>query len=194
MSESNALATFEFPKNKGLFTTFEDGDEYKIRVLTLDPVVSTREFEGADGTINLSTKFAFIIYNFTLEKAQILNAGATITKEIQRIHQDPDFGANIKNVDIKIAASGSKLTRKYSVQVLPKAETLTNEQIKECAALKLDEIVKDGQRMSLYDPNAKSGYEKAQEARAALGISENTPEVTDEEVEEEIDLSSIPFN
>lgn len=184
MSEADALSSFSFPKNKGLFTAFEDGDEFKLRVLTTDPVVSTKEFDNADG-VSISTKFGFIVYNFTLEKAQILNAGATITKEIQRIHQDPDFGGNIKNVDIKIKATGNKLTRKYSVQVLPKAENLTGEQVKECQAINLEEKIEGGQRMSLYNPE---DYVKK-----PLEPSEQVDDVVIEDIPDKIDLDSIPF-
>lgn len=187
MTEADALSTFNFPKTKGLFTTFEDGDEFKLRVLTTDPVVSTKEFTSPEGETNLSTKFGFIVYNFTLEKAQILNAGATITKEIQRIHQDPDFGNNIKQVDIKVKATGNKLTRKYSVQVLPKAEALTNEQIKECQAINLEDKIPEGSRMSLYNP----------EDYKPKAITANPPQEDDVVIEdipdEPIDLSNIPF-
>lgn len=184
MAEQDALKTYKFPKTNSLFVNFEDGDEYKLRVLTTDPVVTTREFEGDNGETNISTKFAFIVYNFTLGRAQILNAGATITKEIQRLHQDEDFGANIKNIDIKISATGTKLTRKYSVQVLPKTEKLTQEQVKECAAIKLDEIVK-GDRMSFYKP--------PEEKTVQVEPEEPEPEITDKEVEEPINLDDIPF-
>ena len=182
MAETDALKTFNFPKNQGLFVSFEDGDEYKLRVLTTDPVVTTREFTAQDGSVNLSTKFAFIVWNYTLNKAQILNAGAIITREIQRIHQDEDFGANIKSVDIKITATGNKLTRRYTVQVLPKAETLTNDQIKECQAIDLDEKVKDGQRMSFYKP----------EEEKIVQIDDVEPKDTTD-YDKPIDLNDIPF-
>lgn len=184
MADTDALKDFEFPKQKGLFTTFEDGDVFKVRVLTTDPVVTQKEFEGADGEINLSTRFAFIIYNFTLEKAQILNAPPTITREIQKLHQDEEWGANIKNMDIKIGATGAKLTRKYTVTPMPKATALTNEQIKECQAIDLDAKVEGGQRMSFYKPEeAKKPAPKAKEEDTVI---EDIPD-------EPINLDEIPF-
>lgn len=183
MSEANALKSFEFPKSDGLFLTFSNGDEYKLRILTVDPVVSTSEFEGADGQVNISTKFAFIVYNFTLGKAQILNAGASITKEIQRIHQDEDFGADIRKVDIKVTATGEKLTRKYTINVLPKTETLTNDQIRECAAIKLEEKIKNGTRMSLYN---REDYNKSH-------VVPEEYQETSVEKDDPINLDEIPF-
>lgn len=184
--ENDPLKNFQFPKNKGLFTTFEDGDEFKLRVLTTDPVVSTKEFTAANGDVNIATKFAFIVYNFTMGKAQILNAGATITKEIQRIHQDEDFGANIKTVDIKVTATGSQLNRKYTVNVLPKAETLTNEQINECKAIDLDGKIEGGQRMSFYKPD------DAVDQSPAKVDKEDEPVIEDIS-DDPINLDDIPF-
>lgn len=179
MAELDALSNYQFEDNAGLFLKFKDGDEFKLRVLTTDPVVTNKEFTNPDGTISLSTRFAFIVYNFTLGKAQILDAAPTVTREIQVIHQDEDFGANIKKVDVKIKATGDKLKRRYSVSVLPKAENLTMDQIKECQKLNLDELIKDGQRMSFYKPE--------EEKEIQVDEIHEVPEG------EEIDLDSIPF-
>lgn len=193
MPENDALKTYQFPKGKGLFTTFEDGDEFKVRVLTTDPVVSETEFTAPNGEINLSTKFAFIIWNFTLDKAQILNAGAQIAKAIQKFHQDEDFGANIKQVDLKISAEGSNLSRKYTVTVLPKAEVLTNEQIKACQAIDLDEKVENGQRMSFYKPDVP--VIKVEEPAHTPGVADADPESVEDIIDsgEPINLDGIPF-
>lgn len=186
MSEADALSKFEFPKGKGLFVTFSDGDEYKVRVLTTDPVVSTSEYENAKtGEVTVSTKFAFIVYNFTLSRAQILNAGATITKEIQRLHQDEEWGANIKKMDIKISAEGEQLGRKYTITPVPKPETLTMDQIKECRAINLEEKIENGQRMSLYDPNQVPTTTVEEPVKDKV--------VEDEDEEEPINLDDIPF-
>lgn len=197
---ADALSNFEFPKGKGLFTTFDDGDEFKVRVLTVDPVVTTKEFD-TDGEISLSTKFAFVIYNWTLGKAQILNAGATITKAIQKLHQDEEWGANIQKMDIKISATGQQMTRKYAVMPMPKAETLTAEMIKECKAIDLDKVITDGQRMSFYKPvDAINQSTKASDIDINQdGNDTDTNSRTAEEEElgiditEDIDLSDIPF-
>ncbi len=188
-AETDALSNFKFPKGKGLFTTFEDGDSFKLRVLTTDPVVTTKEFEGADGEVTISTKFAFVVYNFTLGKAQILNAGATIVKAIQKLHQDEEWGADIRKMDIKISATGQGMKRKYEIIPLPKSETLTNEQIKECQAIDLDTKIENGQRMSFYKPEEQTGYEKAKEVAANLKQDVVIEDVGDEP----INLDDIPF-
>lgn len=186
MSEVDALSKFEFPKGKGLFVTFADGDEYRLRILTTDPIVSSSEYENPKTKeITLSTKFAFIVYNFTLGRAQILNAGATITREIQRLHQDEEWGANIKKMDIKISADGEMLNRKYTVTPLPKPETLTNEQIKECQAIDLEEKIENGNRMSLYKPEEEKEIQVEETPKDTI--------VEDEDEDEPINLDDIPF-
>ena len=187
MAETNALSTFSF--STGLFLTFNAGDEFKIRVLTTDPVVSQNEYKNkATGEVeSLTTKFAFIVYNFTQKKAQILNAGASITKEIQRLGNDEEWGANIKNMDIKISAEGEHKNRKYKVTPMPKPETLTNEQIRECQAIDLDAKIDGGNRMSLYD---QADYNATHVTNSDESVS--SIQSLGEQVED-INLNDIPF-
>ncbi len=189
MAEQDALSTFDFNKlpGGGLFLKFEAGKAVTLRVLTTDPIVTTQEFTGADGEVTLSTKFSFIVYNFTDSKAQILSASQSIARKVGELHVDEDFGADIRKIDIKITPTGEKLQRKYDIQVLPKANQLSTDQIKECAAINLEEKVKDGTRMSFYDPSKQ----------VTKVIQQEEPKEVDEvhEVNEDepIDLSDIPF-
>ena len=189
MAESDALRGFDFSSfgGGGLFLKFQAGKPVTLRVLTTDPIVTTKEFEGSDGEVNLSTQFSFIVYNFTDSKAQILSASPGVARKIGELHVDEDFGADIRKIDIKISPTGEKLTRKYDIQVLPKTNTLTTEQIKECAAIKLDEAVKDGDRMSLYDP------EKVKAEPKAVPANGGDDEEVEVDTDEPIDLSDIPF-
>lgn len=195
MSDKDALSTFDFSKfgGSGLFLKFEAGKPVTLRVLTVDPMVQQEKYEDEKtGEITLTTKFYFIVYNFTDEKAQILGATPTIARKIGELHVDPEFGSNIRQIDLRISPTGEKLTRRYDIQVLPKARELTNEQIKEAQAINLDEKIKDGERMSFYEPDKKSGYDEAKEAREKLG--EQTPdEVVTDIGDEPIDLNDIPF-
>lgn len=187
-NERDALSNFQFPKTKGLFVNFEDGKPIKLRVLTVDPLVSMDKWGN--------TRFAFVVYNWTDAKAQILNRGTSIAKEIQALHQNEDWGSDIKKIDIQITASGAGKDTRYAITPLPKAETLTNEQIKECQEIKLEDKIENGQRMSFYDPSKfeapteeLSGYEKAK--GVAEGLKEDS--IEDVEGEELINLDDIPF-
>lgn len=187
MSEADALSKFDFSKvtGGGLFLKFEPGVPVTLRVLTTDPVVSNETFEDRKtGEEVLSTKFSFIVYNWTDEKAQILKATAATAKRIGDLHVDPDFGANIKKIDIKVTPPNKGEIKAYEIQVLPNAKTLTTDQIKECAAIDLDEAV-EGDRMSLYDPAKYVPKEN---------MNQSPPDEVAEVVDgEEINLDDIPF-
>lgn len=196
MAEADALSKFDFGSvTSGIFLKFEAGKPLTIRVLTTDPVVYQNEFEDKEtGEMTLTTKFAFIVYNFTDGRAQILQATPNMAKKIGELHTDPDFGANIREIDIKISPTGEKLMRRYDIQVLPKATEMTAAQINEAKEIDLDEKMKDkhGTRMTYWDPKkVKSGYEQAKEkAQALRGLDQ---EVAENESETEIDLNDIPF-
>ncbi len=186
--EKDSLATFDWNKvtGGGLFLKFEAGKAVTIRVLTTDPVVQQQEYrDPKTDEVTLTTKFNFVVYNFTDEKAQILSASATIARKIGELHVDQDFGANIRKIDIKITPSGEKLMRRYDIQVLPQPKTLTNEQIKECQAINLDDKIKDGQRMSFYDP---SQYENK-----SIQQDDTSTEAEEAAQEEPVNLDDIPF-
>lgn len=175
--EVDALKQYRFKEATGgdLFTTIKSDQPQKLRVLTLDPIVHVDKFAN--------TRYAFVVYNYTVGKAQILDKGASIAKQISDLHLDDDYG-DINKIDIKITATGEGMETRYSVNVLPKTEVLSVDQIKEAANIKLDEIIKNGTRMSALNDGAPLPT-----------VQVETPdEVTDEQLDEEIDLSSIPFN
>jgi hypothetical protein len=182
MSEQDALSNFDWSAvtKPSIYLKFEVDKPLTLRVLTTDPVVFTSEFEDKKtGEVNVTTKFAFIIYNFTEDKAQILQATGAVAKKIGELHVDPDFGANIKNIDIKISpTTGSNGFRQYDIQVLPQARTLTDAQIKEAQMINLDEKIDGGGRMSFYKPEEEK-------------VIEVDTVVT--EIPDKIDLKDIPF-
>ena len=195
MAENDALSTFDFSKvtGGGLYLKFEAGKALTLRVLTVDPVVYNDEFEDKEtGEISLNTRFAFIVYNFTDKKAQILQTTPNMAKKIGDLHKDPDFGSDIRKIDIKITPTGEKLQRRYDIQVLPNAQTLTKDMVEEAKAIDLDDQLKEknGQRMSFFDPDKSTtpGHDKA--AAIAEEIK-NRNESFDED--EPINLDDIPF-
>ena len=185
----DSLGKFDFSKftGGGLYVKFEAGKPLTLRVLTTDPIVSTKEFtDPKTEEVTLSTKFSFIVYNWTDEKAQILSASPGVAKKISELHVDDDFGANIRNIDIKITPTGEQLRRKYDIQVLPKTQKLTSDQIKEAQGIDLDEKV-EGDRMSIYDPE-----ERAASAEVASASKDEDTEIEDIN-DEPINMDDIPF-
>lgn len=190
--ETDALSAFDFNKVGGggnIWLKFEAGRPLTLRVLTVDPIVSQSEFvDKQTGEVDINTRFAFVVYNFTDNVAQILQASPGVAKRIGQLHKDPDFGADIRKIDIKISPTGEMKERRYDIQVLPKARDLTAGQIKEAAAIGLADKVK-GYRMSQWDEmqKANKAADPLDEINAGkhddiLGGSEELP-----------DLDNIPF-
>lgn len=201
MSETDALSTFDFSKvtGGGLFVKFTPGESLTLRILTVDPIVANESYEDKrTGETIVGTKFSFVVYNWTEGKAQILKTTPNTAKRIGELHVDPDFGANIRKVDLKITAPNKGEIKAYEIQVLPTAKELTQSQIKECAAIKLEERV-EGDRMSFYKPpSVESGYEQAKATAAALKGEEESEAEIDSLVKSElggeaINLDNIPF-
>ena len=182
MAEADALSKFDFSKvmKGGLFLKWEAGKALTLRVLTTNPMVTTKEFANSDGEINLSTQFHFIVYNFTDSLAQVLSASPSMAKKISDLHTDEDFGANIRNIDIKITPTGEKLTRRYDIQVLPKTKNLTKDEIELCKKVDLEKAIPDGERMSFYKPEEK-----------VIQTEEHTPGVADRNTGEDVEIEDI---
>lgn len=197
MAEQDSLSNFDFGKvsKPGKYLKFEAGKPITVRVLTKDPVVQERSFtDKKTGEINISTKFCFIVWNFTEERAQILSAGPSMAKTFQRIANDSDFGNNLQKCDIKISPEGEMLDRVYDINVLRHSgseKELTRDMIREAQEINLDEDVQENKgRLSEWDPQGvKPGRKNT--------LEEPAPEVPDEVIEdigdEPINLDDIPF-
>jgi len=183
MAEKNALDEFDFNQvvKPGKFLKFEAGKSVTIRVLTKDPVVSETNF-GDEPVARLN----FVVWNFTAERAQILSASFNMGKTFQRIGQDEDFGANLQKCDIKISAEGEKLNRTYDINVLRHSgneKELTQDQIRQCAALNLEEDIKEHKgRLSDWQPSKKADITAPQQEDEVYDVGD-----------EEIDINTIPF-
>lgn len=169
----DALSTYE-PKSVGKFLKFESGKPVKLRVLTLDPLVAQDKWGG--------TKYSFLVYNWTEDRAQIWSTTPGNLKRLTAIHRDEDLDP-LNKVDIKVTANGEMLERRYDIQVMPKSNTLTKAHIEAVTALELErEIPENMGRLSEFveseevdldnfadEAEAKlSGYEKAKKVAADL--------------------------
>lgn len=211
MAEQDSLSGFDFNKvsKPGKFLKWEAGKPVTVRVLTKDPVVQERTFtDKKTDEINISTKFCFIVWNFTDEKAQILSAGPSMAKTFQRIANDPDFGSNLQKCDIKISPEGEMLDRVYDINVLRHSgseKQITAAMVAEAKELDLDNDVTEGNkgRLSQYEPN---GVKPGKKATAASEGTDSLPEDDEDQTppanqdvviedigDEPINLDDIPF-
>lgn len=208
MAEQDSLSNFDFNKvsKPGKYLKFEAGKPVTIRILTKDPVVQERTFEG-DGDTNISTKFCFIVWNFTDERAQILSASSSMARTFQSVGKDEDFGANLQKCDIKISPEGEKLKRVYDINVLRHSgseKPLTAAMVDEAKQINLDEDVKDNKgRLSQWEPTGIKPGVKATapsdgvDTAPADDVDQTPPANTDVVIEdigdEPIDLDDILF-
>lgn len=163
----DALANFKPTEGQSSFIKFEPDKPVKVRIVSLDPLVSNSKYG--------KTVFAFAVWNHTAEKAMILNRGPAILNRIQELHLDEEWGKDITKMDIRITAKGTGLETKYSVDPIPKSVDLTEEQLAEVKKLdeKLEEIIKPGIRMSKVNEGV---------------------EVPEAEISDDIDDRDVPFD
>jgi hypothetical protein len=193
MQEKDALSSFDMGQftEKSVFLKFEPGKSVVVRVLTTDPIIFNTSFEDKKtGETVVTTKFAWVVFNFTANAAQVMQTTPNLTKKLQDLHNDPDFGSNIKSIDIKITPPEPGVIAAYDVQVLPKSQQLTDEQIKECMKINLEELFKEkgGHRMSFYNNKKRKNNILDNELEP-----ESEPETSEKIEEEPINLDDIPF-
>lgn len=203
MAEKDSLSKFDFNRvgGAGKFLKFVAGESVTIRVLTKDPVVTEQIFKNGEEE-SFSTKFNFVVWNFTAEKAQILSATATMCRTFQRVATDEDYGSNLQKCDFKISAEGEKKQRTYDINVLRHSgneKELTKDMIEEARKINLDKDVQDNKgRLSVWEPPVKDeepadysedspGHAEAKKVRDALGNEDNLDD-------EPINIDEIPFN
>lgn len=195
MTEKDSLSNFDFSKvsKPGKYLKFEAGKPVTVRILTKDPVIQEKVYTNKQtGETNLSTKFCFIVWNFTDEVAQILSAGPKMAKTFQRIATDEDFGADLQKCDIKISPEGEVLERVYDINVVRHSgnETpLTAAMVEEAKQINLDKDVQDNKgRLSEWEP-AQS------EPKHTDGVADAPkPDVVIDDIPDEpINLDNIPF-
>lgn len=122
----------------------------KFRVLTVDPLVYRDSFGN--------TKYSFIVYNTDKEKPQILDKGPGFAQRFKEIHLDPDFGSNIRGIDVKVTTNGKQGKEiRYTIVGLGAPYQLTNDQIKEAAKIDLEAVIKKKNPSALRLSEINSG-------------------------------------
>lgn len=174
MDEVDAMRGAKPANGGGLFLTDFPA---KIRVFTLDPLLAQDKFGN--------TRYAFVVWHFDEDKPKILNKGPSFYNRFLAIHNDEDWGADIRKIDIKITAEGSGKDTRYSISPLPKSESLTNDQIREAAKIRLEDVIKNGVRLSEINKGAR------------VPTIQLEPEFTQSDAGEmdgaEVNLNDIPF-
>lgn len=180
---SNPLANLKFESTSD-FIKFKADSPVKLRVLSVNPLIHDNTYtDTKTGEVTVSTKYAFAVWNYTSDRAMILDATPSIAQNIHRLHTDEDYGEDVTKLDIKIEPTGEMLERRYAINVLPSPQTLSTAQVKAVNELddKLPSVIKNGIRAEEYN----SGKRPKQE------LDEIAPMPSDEDAP--IDLDDVPY-
>lgn len=170
--ENDALGAAKF--GGGLFLSDFPA---KIRVLTLDPLVSMDNYGN--------TRYAFVVWHHDENKPKILNKGPSFAKRFQEIHLDEDFGSDVRKIDLKVTVSGTGKETRYTITPIGNPYDLPNEKVKEAASVQMQSVIKNGIRLSELNNGAKVPANE-------VGL-EPQDTVVDVNDDEEISLNDIPF-
>ena len=130
----------------GLFLKLKDGDSVKMRIGT-PPAIYEQSFTNEDGTVTISTRYAWAVYNRSEERAQVFSQGKSVFNQLADL---VDEWGEPTEFDITVKRTGQQLETRYSVTPAPKSVSLTAEQIKEIATIDLLAAVK-GHWLSDFD-------------------------------------------
>lgn len=157
----------------------------KIRVLTRDPMVAMDKFGN--------TRYAFAVFNLDTKTVQILNKGPGFPKRFQEINADPDFGGDIRKVNLKVTTNGKQgIEIRYTITPVGEPSDLTKEQ----GAIIKEQGFDLAEKVKKNAPNALRLSEINEGAKLGEDDLDNTNDETDiiQEVgDEPIDLNNIPF-
>lgn len=208
--EDNVYAQYTPPSTGGLFHKFEDKVQYTFRLLS-DPVVFESIYvdkEDPSKETQVSTKYAWFVWNIDEKKLQILQLPVTPYKQIAAIAVDPDYG-NPLTYNLKFTRTGKSRDTVYSIIASPRKSVTAEEYPEAIAAMMehdlIEKIKGDNTRNVFWLKDVVKGTAKPisqaevlQAAKTADDLvsepaktEDNLP--TDEDMKKPLDLSEIPF-
>lgn len=168
----------------GLFLKLEDGKPVKVR-LGSEPYIFNSEYLG-----NVSTKYAWAVYNRSEDKGQVLQLPLTAFRMIQNIAADDDWG-DPTGYDITITRTGTGKETKYGVTPSPNKSELTTEQ-KELVS-KVDVPKAIGGAIPLAEAVAGKPVPDPKPSDNASSSNDDKPPIESYEGNDEVNLDDIPF-
>ena len=172
---SNLYQTYTPPAaGGGQYLKLEDGQTIKLRFVGY-PVVFTKQFPGSEMP---TTRYAWSVYVYDEDRAAAFEQGITFFRKLANLAKDEEWG-DPSTYDIKVRREGSGTETEYHLNPSPAKSKLTTEQLEKVAKINLKNMYQGS--ISLED--ASKGKKPAAEDIV----------VTDEELQEPLDMSSIPF-
>lgn len=119
----------------GLFLKLDPDTSVKVR-LTSDPYIFNSEYQGT-----VSTKYAWVVYNYSDEKGQVLQLPVTGFRALKAIAEDPEWG-DPQGFDITVNREGSGKETKYHLTPSPNKQPLTKEMKDEVEKVDITKAIK----------------------------------------------------
>ncbi|SDP33790.1 hypothetical protein SAMN04487914_108119 [Arthrobacter sp. ok909] len=164
------------------FVEFEPGKKVRLRLLD-HPNVSHKQYKPNE---DISTQFAWPVWNYTLGKQQILQKGPGVFKRIASIIEDYSDQMPM-SCDLSITTSGSGLQTRYEITPVPVAGTMP--------VIKSDEIIDIDKELPNSIPLlrfAEGADPEVETAGEFAPITQRDQLPTGDDVEK-INIDDIPF-
>lgn len=177
----NIYQTYEPPKSVGgTYYKPEDGKSVRFRIVS-EPVVFDSEYAGKS-----STRYAWIMWNLDDNCAQVVVTPITAYRMIAELGRDEDWGDPLENsYNVKLTRRGTGKQTQWSVSPSIAKEELSDEAKLEIKGINLVSSIS-------ASPSA-SNVEWLRDVVSNGSRSETKKDTTIEDMDEEIDLNSIPF-
>lgn len=185
----NIYKQYTPPSTGGDFLKFEDGKEYKIR-MTSEPYVYLDTFVNkTTGESRTSTRYAWPVWNFTANAAQILQLPITGFRSVQAVAIDDDWG-DPQAFNINIKRTGAGKDTRYNIIPTPNREALSAEQEAKLEAIDVVGAIPNAIPMAQVVAGAPVP------AAVATAATDDGPSPADREASaqgQDINLDDIPF-
>lgn len=201
MSDIDKIRGYQPPsEGGGKFLKLADGETARVRITSL-PVIFQNEYRAGE-EVNISTRFAFVVWNHDQDCAQIWQTNAaTYGQQISSLLDDEEYG-DWREYDVKISRSGEKAQTRYNVRPGTKRYDLTDKQLDAVGSIDiigiLDKQESNSQVMwldewrDLEESAKKETVRKSAEANKS-GIDKVREQLDDEDNEEPVNVDDIPF-
>jgi hypothetical protein len=119
---SNIYRDYVPPSGASMFFKFEDAKSKRVRIAG-EPYVFTSEFRRGDD-VQVSTKYAWVIYNKEDKQAQILQLPVTGFRQVAALGANDEWG-DPAGYDLVIMREGTGRETKYTITPSPNKASLT---------------------------------------------------------------------
>lgn len=196
---SDIYRTYTPPTQSGGFLKIEDGKTVVLRIAS-EPVIFQSEYKD-----NLTTRYAWVVYNMTEDAAQIFSQSARFFSNLAVFANDDEYG-DPTEYNIKVTRNGTDTNTTYTIVASPKKYPLTADQRDAVDSVDIIKAVQSGPGVSnvfwLNDfakgnvprESPTPGYEKAKAVASDIKARKEEPADLEFPVNDDpIDLSEIPF-